>query len=243
MDAAARAAAYAFELRTANSGLARAQLLQGLAAALEGDREALVSLAEEETGLGPVRLNGELDRTAFQLRRFADIPLRGVPFEVLTDPAVACPPPAGHRSPGHGVSARALGAKGHVLGQQLSVCLLRARGQHGLRPGRWLPGGAFLAPGGLAGRTRLAAGAQRAALLKSRGNHGEVRYGVAYSGDPYHHLALRKFRRQALEDHDRFCATLPYSHRMPARRLQLRARGPVAEPGWRPARAAPDPRG
>lgn len=96
VDAAALAAAHAFEAWGASSGEARAHLLQGLAAALEGDREALVSLADEETGLGPMRLNGELDRTAFQLRRFADIVLRGGPFDVLNDPAVAGPPPAGH---------------------------------------------------------------------------------------------------------------------------------------------------
>jgi NADP-dependent aldehyde dehydrogenase len=96
VDAAAHAAAHAFEAWAASPGEARAQLLQGLAAALEGDREALVSLADEETGLGPARLNGELDRTAFQLRRFADIALRGVPFDVLNDPAVAGPPPTGH---------------------------------------------------------------------------------------------------------------------------------------------------
>jgi NADP-dependent aldehyde dehydrogenase len=96
VDAAAQAAAQAFETWAASPAQARAQLLQGLAGALEGDREALVSLADEETGLGSVRLNGELDRTAFQLRRFADIALRGVPFEVLNDPALAGPPPAGH---------------------------------------------------------------------------------------------------------------------------------------------------
>jgi NADP-dependent aldehyde dehydrogenase len=55
-----------------------------------------VSLADEETALGPVRLNGELDRTAFQLRRFADIAERNVPFDMLDDPAVAGAPPAGH---------------------------------------------------------------------------------------------------------------------------------------------------
>ena len=42
-------------------------------------------LADEETGLGTARLNGELDRTAFQLRRFGDIAERGVPFEATDD--------------------------------------------------------------------------------------------------------------------------------------------------------------
>jgi acyl-CoA reductase-like NAD-dependent aldehyde dehydrogenase len=96
VDAAAQAAAQAFDVWAASSGDTRAQLLKALASALEADRESLVSLADEETALGPVRLNGELDRTAFQLRRFADIATRGVPFEGIDDPVVAGPPPAGH---------------------------------------------------------------------------------------------------------------------------------------------------
>jgi acyl-CoA reductase-like NAD-dependent aldehyde dehydrogenase len=98
VDAAAQAAGQAFEAWAASSGATRALLLRGLATALESDRDAMVSLADQETGLGPVRLNGELDRTAFQLRRFADIAERGAPFDVVNDPAVAGPPPAGHPS-------------------------------------------------------------------------------------------------------------------------------------------------
>ena len=54
-------------------------------------RRYVLTRTEEtvETALGPVRLNGELDRTTFQLRRFADIAARGVPFEQVDDPAVA----------------------------------------------------------------------------------------------------------------------------------------------------------
>ncbi len=96
IDAAANAAAAAFPLWQASSGAQRATLLRALAAGLEAGREALVAIADQETALGPVRLNGELDRTAFQLRRFADIAERGVPFEVLDDPVVAGAPPAGH---------------------------------------------------------------------------------------------------------------------------------------------------
>jgi NADP-dependent aldehyde dehydrogenase len=93
----AAAAAYdAFENWAISTGLQRASLLRGLAAALESDREGLVALADEETALGPVRLNGELDRTAFQLRRFADIAEGGAAFEYLDDPAVAGAPPVGH---------------------------------------------------------------------------------------------------------------------------------------------------
>ena len=96
VDAAASAAAQAFEAWAASTGETRGNLLRGLASALEADREGLVSLADEETGLGPVRLNGELDRTAFQLRRFADIAEKGLAFARLDDPAVAGPPPGGH---------------------------------------------------------------------------------------------------------------------------------------------------
>ena len=96
VDAAADAASQAFASWSTTNGATRAALLNGLAAALEGDREALVALADQETALGPVRLNGELDRTAFQLRRFAQIAEADVPFAFTDDPAVAGTPPAGH---------------------------------------------------------------------------------------------------------------------------------------------------
>ncbi len=96
VDAAAAAAGDAFAAWAASSGEQRATLLRGLAAALESDREGLVALADDETALGPVRLNGELDRTAFQLRRFADMAERGVAFAFTDDPAVPGAPPVGH---------------------------------------------------------------------------------------------------------------------------------------------------
>ena len=96
VDRAAQAAAETAAAWAASSGDTRAQLLRGLADALEADRAALVELADTETALGPVRLNGELDRTTFQLRRFADLAARGVPFARIDDPAVAGGPPVGH---------------------------------------------------------------------------------------------------------------------------------------------------
>ncbi len=96
IDAAVVAAHHAFGDWGRSSGAQRATLLSHLADRLEADRESLVALADLETALGPVRLNGELDRTTFQLRRFADIAQRGEPFAVLDDPAVAGAPPAGH---------------------------------------------------------------------------------------------------------------------------------------------------
>jgi acyl-CoA reductase-like NAD-dependent aldehyde dehydrogenase len=96
VDAAAAAAHASFGDWSSSSGAKRANLLRTLAAALEENREGLVTLADKETALGPVRLNGELDRTAFQLRRFADIAERGLAFSFINDPAVAGAPPAGH---------------------------------------------------------------------------------------------------------------------------------------------------
>ena len=96
IDAAVQAAHDAAALWGTSSGAQRAALLQGLATALEGEREKLVAWADLETALGPVRLNGELDRTTYQLRRFADIATRGVPFARVDDPAVAGAPPVGH---------------------------------------------------------------------------------------------------------------------------------------------------
>ena len=96
VDAAAHAAAEAFESWGASNGARRASLLRGLADALEAERAELVALADQETGLGAGRLNGELDRTAFQLRRFAELAERGAAFACIDDPAVAGAPPAGH---------------------------------------------------------------------------------------------------------------------------------------------------
>jgi NADP-dependent aldehyde dehydrogenase len=96
LDAACDAAAAAFPVWQGSSGAVRARLLRGLAEGLEAARAVLVAVADQETALGPIRLNGELDRTAFQLRRFADIAERGEPCAVLDDPAVAGAPPAGH---------------------------------------------------------------------------------------------------------------------------------------------------
>ena len=95
IDAAARHAADAAPAWATSSGATRARLLRGLADALEGARERLVPLADGETGLGPGRLNGELDRTAFQLRGFADKAEQGDAFAFTEDEAVAGAPPAG----------------------------------------------------------------------------------------------------------------------------------------------------
>ncbi|MEY2892216.1 MAG: hypothetical protein RJA98_2124 [Pseudomonadota bacterium] len=96
VDAAAAAAGAAFPAWAASTGAQRGALLRALADALNADRDGLVAQADEETALGPVRLNGELDRTTFQLRRFATLAESGVPFAHTDDPAVAGTPPVGH---------------------------------------------------------------------------------------------------------------------------------------------------
>lgn len=73
----------------------RAAHLSALADALQAARDTLVPLADQETGLGAPRLNGELDRTAFQLRGFAEQLLAGRAQPVQDDAAVPGAPPAG----------------------------------------------------------------------------------------------------------------------------------------------------
>ena len=69
----------------------RAGLLDALAAGLEADRENLVATADSETGLGPVRLNGELTRSAFQLQLFATAIREGAYLEATIDHAGPTP--------------------------------------------------------------------------------------------------------------------------------------------------------
>ena len=95
IDLAVAAAAAATDAWATSSAADRAGLLRGLADALEAERQTLVPLADAETSLGAARLNGEIDRTTFQLRGFADQVLAGAPFGLTDDAAVAGPPPAG----------------------------------------------------------------------------------------------------------------------------------------------------
>ncbi|PZF81225.1 aldehyde dehydrogenase (NADP(+)) [Jiangella anatolica] len=65
----------------------RADALDAVAAALEDDRDAIVSTADAETGLGPARLNGELTRTTYQLRLFGEVLREGSYVEATIDHA------------------------------------------------------------------------------------------------------------------------------------------------------------
>jgi acyl-CoA reductase-like NAD-dependent aldehyde dehydrogenase len=96
LDAIVVAAAGAAPHWASSTADTRARLLRGLADCLEQSREALVALADQETGLGVLRLNGEVARTAFQLRGFAEQVVAGIAFSLVDDPAVAGLPPVGH---------------------------------------------------------------------------------------------------------------------------------------------------
>lgn len=65
----------------------RALMLEAMADALEASRDELVALADRETALGAPRLNGELTRTGFQLRFFADVLRDGAYLEATIDHA------------------------------------------------------------------------------------------------------------------------------------------------------------
>jgi NADP-dependent aldehyde dehydrogenase len=65
----------------------RAGVLRALADALEADRTGIVELADRETALGLPRLNGELTRTCYQLRLFADAVEEGGYLEAIIDHA------------------------------------------------------------------------------------------------------------------------------------------------------------
>lgn len=80
-DAAAAAAGPLEQLRREG----RSRLLRRMADALEAQRDAVVRLADRETALGATRLNGELTRTCFQLRMFAEVLDEGAYLEAAID--------------------------------------------------------------------------------------------------------------------------------------------------------------
>lgn len=65
----------------------RAALLDALADALEAHRDELVAIADSETGLGQARLTGEVGRSAFQFRLFAQAVRDGGYLEATIDHA------------------------------------------------------------------------------------------------------------------------------------------------------------
>lgn len=64
----------------------RAGLLRRMADALEARGEEIVATADRETAIGPTRLGGELRRTCYQLRLFAEVLEEGSYLEATIDP-------------------------------------------------------------------------------------------------------------------------------------------------------------
>lgn len=63
----------------------RAVFLRSAAELLDASKDHLVEAADAETALGPVRLTGELARTSYQLRAFADIVDEGAFLGIVID--------------------------------------------------------------------------------------------------------------------------------------------------------------
>jgi NADP-dependent aldehyde dehydrogenase len=94
VDAVVRAAAAAFPALADRE--VRARLLRTAADFLEEAGPRILEAADAETALGPARLTGELGRTAYQLRAFAEIVEEGAFLDVIidhADPALAPPRP------------------------------------------------------------------------------------------------------------------------------------------------------
>ena len=91
VDAAVVAAQLAAPVLEALGATGRAAVLEGMADALEADREMLVELADRETALGRPRLPGELTLTIYQLRFFAGVIRDGAYLEAVIDPAHESP--------------------------------------------------------------------------------------------------------------------------------------------------------
>ncbi len=69
----------------------RARMLHAMADALEARRQEAVALADLETALGGARLEGELTRTTYQLRFFAEVLEDGAYLEATIDHAGSSP--------------------------------------------------------------------------------------------------------------------------------------------------------
>jgi NADP-dependent aldehyde dehydrogenase len=91
LDAICAAAAKAATSMRRKTTRERADMLEHMAAALEERRSDLVALADAETALGEPRLNGELTRTAFQLRFLAEAILSGDHHRATISPPTDSP--------------------------------------------------------------------------------------------------------------------------------------------------------
>ncbi|HVX08546.1 aldehyde dehydrogenase family protein, partial [Humibacter sp.] len=89
LDAVMAAAAEAAPVLAATAPGERAKWLHAIADALDADASSLVPLAMRESHLLEPRLTGELVRTTFQLRLFAEVLERGAYLDATIDPADA----------------------------------------------------------------------------------------------------------------------------------------------------------
>lgn len=87
IDALVASASQAARLIPGRGRAWRASMLRAMADTLEGSRDAVVRVVDAETALGETRLNGELTRTCYQLRMFADVVDDGGYLEVTIDHA------------------------------------------------------------------------------------------------------------------------------------------------------------
>lgn len=87
LDAVMERAAAAAPLLAALAPGGRARLLRAVAEALDTAADDLVPLAREEAHYPEARCRGELGRTTFQLRLFADVLEDGAYLEAMVDPA------------------------------------------------------------------------------------------------------------------------------------------------------------
>lgn len=91
VDRLAREALAAAPALAALGRAGRADLLRACADALEAAGAEIVPLADRESALGTARLEGELTRTAYQLRLFAEVLDEGSYLEVAVDHAAPTP--------------------------------------------------------------------------------------------------------------------------------------------------------
>ena len=96
VNAAIEGAVKSFASWSTSAPSVRAKALSDVADALDANIEALVEIADLETGLGKPRLTGEVGRTTFQIRQFAGAISRGEFIAPLVDAAVDAPLPVGH---------------------------------------------------------------------------------------------------------------------------------------------------
>jgi NADP-dependent aldehyde dehydrogenase len=85
--AATSSADEAFASYRATSSAQRADFLEGIAAEIEADKDAIVEAAVAESNLAVRRITGEVDRTTGQLLLFAGVVQRGDHLGVRIDPA------------------------------------------------------------------------------------------------------------------------------------------------------------